>query len=331
MKSELKQTQETQFLVEKFDTQFEKLKKALPSIIVVAVLLLSAALTYGYFVTQSEATSARGWTALYFADTEPGPLDEIAQDFQGTAASLWAKNTLADAFMARALEKVYIDRPIAEKLFEQAVEEYKVVSEKATDPFLKSKATFGLAQAQEGLGDRDSAIANYKKTASISGVYPEFTSEASKRAAWLSSKEGEEFFAWYTTVRPTTPVLETNPTTPAIPGLPNINFPAIAPPAAANTPAPEGAAPAAALPSATAPAATAPAATAPATTTPTETAPATAPESAPSVPATTEPATTPAEPTVPAPAATPNETPATSPESGTPGTPASAPESQPQS
>lgn len=321
MKSELKQTQETQFLVEKFDTQFEKLKKALPSIIVVAVLALSAALTYGYFVTQSEATSARGWTALYFADTEPGPLDEIAQDFQGTAASLWAKNTLADAFMARALEKVYIDRPIAEKLFEQAVEEYKVVSEKATDPFLKSKATFGLAQAQEGLGDRDSAIANYKKTASISGVYPEFTSEASKRAAWLSSKEGEEFFAWYTTVRPTTPVLETSPTTPAIPGLPNINFPAIAPPAAANTPAPEG----------TAPAATLPADTTPATATPTETAPITAPESAPSVPATTEPATKPAEPTVPAPATTPNETPAASPESGTPGTPASAPENQPQS
>lgn len=321
MKSELKQTQETQFLVEKFDTQFEKLKKALPSIIVVAVLALSAALTYGYFVTQSEATSARGWTALYFADTEPGPLDEIAQDFQGTAASLWAKNTLADAFMARALEKVYIDRPIAEKLFEQAVEEYKVVSEKATDPFLKSKATFGLAQAQEGLGDRDSAIANYKKTASISGVYPEFTSEASKRAAWLSSKEGEEFFAWYTTVRPTTPVLETNPTTPAIPGLPNINFPAIAPPAAANTPAPEG----------TAPAATLPADKTPATATPTETAPTTVPESATSVPATTEPATKPAEPTVPAPATTPNETPAASPESGTPGTPASAPESQPQS
>lgn len=315
MKSELKQTQETQFLVEKFDTQFEKLKKALPGIIVVAGLVLAVVLAYGYFVTQNEATSARGWTALYFADTEPGPLDEIAQDFQGTTASLWAKNTLADAFMARALEKVYIDRPTAEKLFEQALEEYKAVSEKASDPFLKSKAAFGLAQAQEGLGDRDAAIANYKKVASLSGVYPEFVSEASKRAAWLGTKEGEEFFAWYTTVRPTTPVLDTNPATAPVPGVPNLSFPPVAPaPAANNTPAPT-------TPEATVTAPGTEPTPAPVTPEPTAPAPAetTAPATAEPAPATTEPASTP------------ETTPATTPESGSAGTPASAPESQPQS
>ncbi len=230
MKSERKQIQESNLLADKIEQQAIKLKKALPAIVAVTTVVVLGLLAYGFYTSVQEKESAKGWTALYFADTDQADLTAISSDFKGTAAGLWAKQTAGDANMARALEKVYLDRDLAEQFYKEAIAEYGVVAEKSTDPFLTGRANFGLAQASEGMGDHDKALSFYRKVIPNKAMGVELIAEATKRVAWLESKAGEEFYAWYKTSRASSPVLNVNPNTPSpLPNEPNIAFPPMTP------------------------------------------------------------------------------------------------------
>lgn len=230
MKSERKQIQESNLLADKIEQHAIKLKKALPAIVAVTTVVVLGLLAYGFYTSVQEKESAKGWTALYFADTDTADLTAISSDFKGTAAGLWAKQTAGDANMSRALEKVYLDRDLAEQFYKEAIEQYGSVAEKSTDPFLIGRANFGLAQASEGMGDHDKALSYYRKVITNKAMGVELIAEATKRVAWLESKAGEEFYAWYKTSRSSSPVLDVNPTTPSpLPNEPNMSFPPMTP------------------------------------------------------------------------------------------------------
>ena len=230
MKSERKQIQESNLLADKIEQQAIKLKNALPAIVAVTTVVVLGLLAYGFYTSVQEKESAKGWTALYFADTDRADLTAISSDFKGTAAGLWAKQIAGDANMARALEKVYLDRDLAEQFYKEAIAEYGEVAEKSTDPFLTGRTNFGLAQASEGMGDHDKALSFYRKVITNKAMSVEMIAEATKRVSWLESKAGEEFYAWYKTSRASSPVLNENPTTPSpLPNEPNISFPPMTP------------------------------------------------------------------------------------------------------
>ena len=207
MKSERKQIQESNLLADKIETQFIKLKKALPAILAVAVITIGGLLGYGLYASVQENAAAKGWTKLYFADTDPNDLSSLANDFQGTSAALWAKQTAGDGFLAKALERVYVDREIAEQFFQQAIDEYKAASA-SSDSFLKERAFFGQAQAAEGLGDSEQAIACYRKVAGTQGISPELLTIANQRITWIESKAGAEFYAWFQQRKTAVPPLQ---------------------------------------------------------------------------------------------------------------------------
>ncbi len=230
MKSERKQIQESNLLADKIEQHAIKLKKALPAIVAVTTVVVLGLLAYGFYTSVQEKASAKGWTALYFADTDTAELTAISSDFKGTAAGLWATQTAGDANMSRALEKVYLDRDLAEQFYKEAIAEYGSVAEKSSDPFLTGRANFGLAQASEGMGDHDKALSFYRKVITNKAMGVELIAEATKRVAWLESKAGEEFYAWYKTSRASSPVLNVNPTNPsALPNEPNFSFPPTTP------------------------------------------------------------------------------------------------------
>jgi tetratricopeptide (TPR) repeat protein len=226
MKSERKQIQESNLLADKIEAQIVKFKKIFPAVLALVVVVLVALLGYGIYTNIQDTESAKAWTALYFANTDTSDLNKISQDFGGSAAGLWAKQIAGDAYMAKALEKVYIDRSLSDQFYKQAIDEYKVVSEKTSDPFLKARSLYGLAQAAEGMGDREKASALYRKVSLIAAMGPEFVAEATKRANWLDSKAGEEFYTWFQQNRPTAPVLNDKPPTKfQIPGAPDFTLP----------------------------------------------------------------------------------------------------------
>ena len=233
MKSERKQTLESNLLADKIEQLAIKLKQALPAILILTVVVVVALLAYGFYTSVQEKESAKGWTALYFADTDMSELTAISSDFSGYSSGLWAKQTAGDANMSRALEKVYIDRDLAEQFYKEAIAEYRAVAEKSSDSFLSGRANFGLAQASEGMGDLDKALSFYRKVIQNKAMGIELIAEATKRVAWLESKAGEAFYAWYKTTRASNPVLNVTPPDTTLPGAPNISFP---PTTAGNAP-----------------------------------------------------------------------------------------------
>ena len=226
MKSERKQIQESNLLADKIEQLAVKLKKAMPAILAVTVVAVLGLLSYGLFTSVKEKESAKGWTALYFADTDTADLTAISTDYSSTTAGLWAKQTAADANMSSALEKVYLDRDLAETFYKEAIDQYQAVSEKSSDPFLSGRANFGLAQAFEGMGENEKALSTYRKVITNKTMGMELIAEVTKRVAWLESKSGEEFYTWYKSSRASAPVLNSKtPTTTPVPAEPNMVFP----------------------------------------------------------------------------------------------------------
>ncbi|MCY2982322.1 MAG: hypothetical protein NTY15_01645 [Planctomycetota bacterium] len=238
MKSERKQIQESNLLADKIEQMAIKLKTAMPAMLAVTAVVILGLLAYGFYTSVKETESAKGWTKLYFADTDASDLTAISTDFSGTTAGLWAKQTAADANMSRALEKVYLDRDLAEEFYKEAIADYKSVAEKSSDPFLVGRANYGLAQASEGMADQEKALSYYRKVIANKGMGAELIAEATKRVAFLESDAGGEFYAWFKANRASAPVLNANPGLNApLPSNPDIAFPPKPSDASATKPA----------------------------------------------------------------------------------------------
>lgn len=282
MKSERKQIQESNLLADKIEAQFAKVKKALPAILAVTAIVLVSLLGYGLYASMQETAAAKAWTALYFSDTDPSELTSISSDFAGTSAGQWAKQKAGDAYMAKALERVYVDREVAEQYFKQALDEYQAVTSTTSDVFLKERAWFGQAQAAEGLGDPEQAVSNYRKVTATPGLSPELLASINQRINWIESKSGEAFFAWYKQRKSAVPALQqAEPVKLPLPGAPDFQFKDYLPSDKPTEPAG----------STTEPAVTEPAATEPASAATPAAEPATVPPPATEPPATEAPAT----------------------------------------
>jgi len=244
MKSERSQLHESDLLADKIEQKFAQIKPFLPALLGLIGVTVLGLLIYGIYTSQKEARAARAWTDFYFSDTSPQDLEAIAKDFSDTSAGIWARLTAGDANMSKALEKWNLDRTLADQYFKQAAEEYKGVAGATEEPFAKSRALFGAAQAYEGLGERKEAILEYRKLINMTGIAEDLASEAKRRLTWLETSEGETFYAWYRERR-SVPAPTTNPSgLPDLPGLPNFSFPPAGsvpgiPPASSATPAAE--------------------------------------------------------------------------------------------
>ncbi|MFY7877109.1 MAG: hypothetical protein ACOVQM_16765 [Pirellula sp.] len=263
MKSERKQIQESNLLADKIEAQFVKVKKALPAILAISAIVLVSLLGYGLYSSMQETAAAKAWTALYFSDTDPSELTSISSDFAGTSAGQWAKQKAGDAYMAKALERVYVDREVAEQYFKQAIDEYQAVTSTTSDVFLKERAWFGQAQAAEGLGDSEQAVSCYRKVTATPGLSPELLASINQRINWIESKSGEAFFAWYKQRKSAVPALQqAEPVKLPLPGAPDFQFKDYLPSDKPAEPAGSTTEPAVTEPAATEPAAAEPAAAA---------------------------------------------------------------------
>jgi hypothetical protein len=260
MKSERSQVQESDLLADKIEHFVAQIKPYLPAALGVTAVAILGMLGYGFYTSQIETRAARAWTDFYFSDTQSQDLEAISKDFADTSAGPWARLTAGDANMSKAMEKWNLDKNLSDQFFQQAVDDYREVAIRATDSFVKSRALHGLGQALEGLGQRAEALAEYQKITTLTGLGAEFIAEINQRIAWLDSKDGKDFFAWYTEKRTNAPAPATGGSgLPALPNLPNFSFPPTgasptAPPVAPTSETPAAETPAAEQAPATEPA-----------------------------------------------------------------------------
>ena len=232
MKSERQQNQETDLIAAKIEVFLLKVKQLLPQIVSVLAIVVIGLLAWGLYYSMQNTKLSKAWTALYFSDTTPSDLESIAEDFNGTQAELWARQLAGDSHLAKGTESIFTNREISNKHYENAIAEYEKVVGKIDAGLLATRAAWGLAQAEEGLGKREQAATAYKKLARIENADPNLVAEAAKRADWLESTEGEVFFKWFNENKPTGIALPPAfpDQKPAIPGAATFDLPPLSPP-----------------------------------------------------------------------------------------------------
>ncbi|MCU0711559.1 MAG: hypothetical protein MUC43_05835, partial [Pirellula sp.] len=231
MKSERQQNQETDLIADKIEVFLLRVKQLLPQIASVVAVVVIGLLAWGVYYSMQSAKLSKAWTALYFSDTTPSDLESIAEDFNGTQAELWARQLAGDSHLAKGTETIFTNREVSNKHYENALAEYEAVSAKIEKGLLATRAVWGVAQAEEGLGKREEAAAAYKKLTRIENAEPALLAEATKRAEWLESSDGEVFFKWFNENKPSGVALPPAfpDQKPAVPGAATFGFPPVNP------------------------------------------------------------------------------------------------------
>lgn len=188
------------------------------------VVAFAAAVGIAWYVSSQDATAALAWDQYYQAFSERDResfLKKVADDHPSSAAALWARQSVADISLAKGANLMFSDRPEATNKLREAETNYKEVLAKARDPFLRTRAQYGMARCQETLCQPEKAYEYYAKVAASEKDSP--LGKASARdAARMKKPETVAFLEWFVKQEPKKPV----PTGHGgIPGMPPFQVP----------------------------------------------------------------------------------------------------------
>lgn len=255
MKSERRHDLQNNELASSLGAGIEKVQPFVQYIVGGVVIAALFSVAWGVYTSFAKKSAAAAWTEYYFTlntgDAES--FKAIAADHPGSAAAIWAEQTAGDEYLADGIDALYKDRGQGVELLKKAIASYETVKSKSQNPELKTRAELGLAQAHESLGELDKAKALYQQVISA-GLQPAITSVATSRVAFLDSKAGKDFYAWFDKLKPTPALppqmpgdLSIPPTNPNLKFDPPVNTSGLelpktpAEPATAKTAAPQGA------------------------------------------------------------------------------------------
>jgi hypothetical protein len=205
MKTERRTELQSNLLADRLERLVLSVKPYLKYMAFALVAAIGIAIIYATAAWQREQASASAWTDFYFSANRPEKLREVYQDHPSQTGGLWARQKNADNLMAQALQQIYIDRDTSDKLLAEAREQYQLVLAKATEPLLVCRASYGLAKVLDSEGKAEEALREYKKVLTLKQVHPELLQDVQRRMEFIQSKDGENFFAWFKTNRPTAP------------------------------------------------------------------------------------------------------------------------------
>jgi hypothetical protein len=238
MKSERRHELQHNELLDWLRTTGERIKPYQNMIIGVALLAAVGIAAYSLWSRRSAARDTGAWEAMdqamqsdlpgyarqYFRN--PQDFDKVAEQHPDTSAGDWAAVMAADLHRLRGTEALFSDKATAKEELNAAVEKYKEAL-KSRSSMLRERATFGLAQALEALGNRlDDAIARYKE---VTQQWPKgmFASVAANRVQELQKEDTKHFYDQFAsaTMQPRTPLKD------ELPAMPGARSPLGPPPA----------------------------------------------------------------------------------------------------
>ncbi len=203
MKSERRHDLQTNDLAGTLGSGIEKVQPFVQYVVGGLVIAALAAIGWGVFTSYSRKTAAAAWTEYYFTlntgDAES--FKAISDKHPRSAAAIWAQQTAGDEYLADGIDALYRDRGQGTELIKNAIKSFENVSSTAPSDDLRTRATLGLAQAHEALGEIDKAKDLYQEVISA-GLQPAITTVATNRVAFLNSQAGKDFYAWFDKLKP---------------------------------------------------------------------------------------------------------------------------------
>jgi tetratricopeptide (TPR) repeat protein len=233
MKSEVRHKLQTNYLADKAGHAIESTRPFAMWILLGVLALALVGVILGWIQSAAHQKSAVAWSEYFFASNDAKELSNIYEDNPGTIAGLWALQSEADMELSRGMDAVYMDRQQGDDTIKKAKSLYEKVLDKARDPMLLSRATLGLAQAYEAMGDIEKAVGEYKKVLGMDGTGTALAAELQRRVDWLQSKDSQQFYAWYREFHPTpSPPVSVPSDLNKLPTTPDLKFEPVVPSAA---------------------------------------------------------------------------------------------------
>lgn len=184
-----------------------------------------AAIILGVWHSSAEKLNATAWSEYYFKLGKPDEMKQVYEDFPSSSANGWALQTEADSNLVKATRDIYINRADADGLLLIAKRNYEKILGSSPNPTLKVRATYGLAQTYEAMGNSEKAVETYKQLIAISSSTPALTKDATERIDWIEGNDGKEFFAWFKDFSPApAPEIKIPGNTKDLPATPDMKF-----------------------------------------------------------------------------------------------------------
>ena len=224
MKSAKRHELQTNELADWLGTQAEGAADYFWPVVGGVVVAFAAAIGIAWYITNQDSSAALAWDQYYQAFGEKereAELKKVADNHPSSAAALWAQQSLADITLAKGANLMFSDRAEARAKLNEAETNYKVVLEKARDPFLLARAQYGMARLQETICQPKEAQKYYEKVAASEKDSP-LGKAAARDAARMKKPETIAFLEWFAVQTPKKPV----PTGHGgIPGMPPFSVP----------------------------------------------------------------------------------------------------------
>jgi hypothetical protein len=217
MKTERRHELQTNVLAHSMARWIEAAKPYSKAGAAVLIAVVVALFAWAWMSTQSNRRSADGWNEYFDATSGRNPdpralLRDISGRYSGMMVAQWARLTLADIQLDDGTGTLLTDRNRAREELTDASEEFQALLLEASHPTILERATYGLARANEALGDLERARTEYR---SLVSQWPEspFASVAESRAKDLEAKNTKVFYDWLAKYEPPPP-LTNEPGTP---------------------------------------------------------------------------------------------------------------------
>lgn len=219
MKAKERHDLHTNALAEWLSQTGEKLQphSGLITVGLIALLILIGIVVYmqGASHRGAAAASDQLLSALDMPGQAMAELQATIKDYPGTSQAAIAELLLAENLLDSGATTIYHNKTAGRTNISKAMELFEEVQRQSRDAALRAWAIYGVARAQESLGDLEQARLAYLQ---LSKEYPDsaLAGPARQHLNRLNQPATKEFYEWFATQNPQPPAAETGP---GVPGL----------------------------------------------------------------------------------------------------------------
>jgi hypothetical protein len=184
----------------------DRIRPHLKTIVAGIALVFAGLAAWTVISAQQSAAKARSWkeciAALSSGDAEG--LAAVARQQNDSSAAGWAQLTLADSALAQGCDLLFTDRVRGLERLQDAVGRYRQLLAARPTGMLAERTVFGLAKANEALGNLDEARQGYE---AVIADHPgsAAASLAASRVGAVSREATRQWYDWFAAQKPSPP------------------------------------------------------------------------------------------------------------------------------
>ena len=198
MKSERRHELETNDLADWLGHASTTVQPYFKTVLAAVLLLIAVLVGRSMLASSSQRQNNESWSAFFASRTlqSADAMRDVAKQFPRAKATPWALQLAGEFGLREGIEKLLIDRDKAKEILKQSADDYSLAIQKATDQAVQKRASLGLAQVYETLGDFEQATTQYQKVVANWPGDP-IADLAQRRADFIARKDTLAFADWF--------------------------------------------------------------------------------------------------------------------------------------